>query len=107
MKIVDLLNLITKTAQEKGTSEPFIVGGLPRDKVMGNIKDVQDIDITTGDNSIISLASNLNSILSSNYPDVSMKTFPDGHSQISVQGMKIDFSSNFTSPQAEPLLKKA
>ena len=107
MKLTDLLNLIARVAQEKGTSEPFIVGGLPRDKVMGKIEEVQDVDLTTGDASIQELASHLNQILSANYPDVAMKTFPDGHSQISVEGMKVDFSSNYISPQAEPLLRKA
>ena len=107
MTIKELLNLIAKIAKEEGTSEPFIVGGLPRDKVMGRIKEVQDIDLTTGDESIKHLAEAVNSVISANYPDVHMKTFPDGHSQISIDGMKVDFSSNFQSPQVRKLMQKA
>ncbi len=107
MKVTELLNLIASVAKEKGTSEPFIVGGLPRDKIMGRVKEVQDVDLTTGDESIKTLAFYVNQKLAANYPDVGMKQFPDGHSQISIEGMKVDFSSNFKSPQVEPLLKKA
>jgi len=107
MRLTELLNLIAKVAKENGISEPFIVGGFPRDKIMGKIEEVQDVDITTGDDTVKALAISLNQILSVNYPDVSIKTFPDGHSQISIEDMKIDFSSNFTSPQVQPLLKKA
>lgn len=107
MRIKELLNLIATVAKESGTSEPFIVGGLPRDKVMDRIGEVQDIDLTTGDDSIKKLATEVHSVLAANYPEVHMKTFPDGHSQISIDGMKVDFSSNFRSPQVDKLLKKA
>jgi len=107
MTIKELLNLIARVAKEEGTSEPFIVGGVPRDKAMGRAEEIQDIDLTTGDESIKKLADAVNRVLVANYPDVSMKTFPDGHSQINVDGMKVDFSSNFKSPQVDELLKRA
>lgn len=97
---------MAKTAKEKGLSQPFIVGGLPRDKMLSRIEDVQDIDLTTGDDSVVPLAAELNRILSAHYQDVSMKTFPDGHSQITLNGMKLDFSSNFTSDDAKRIIKE-
>jgi len=107
MKIRELLKLIDRISKEEGTSEPFIVGGVPRDKAMGRIEEIQDIDLTTGDDSIKRLADAVNRVLVANYPDVNMKTFPDGHSQINMNGMKVDFSSNFNSPQIKELLNRA
>lgn len=106
MGIQELLKLISDTAKAKSISEPYIVGGLPRDKLLNRIKDVQDIDLTTGDDSVKLLAQEINKILSAQNPEVHMKVFPDGHTQITIEGMKLDFSSNFTSPQVGPLLKK-
>lgn len=106
MRIQELLNLISNIAKEKGLSEPFIVGGLPRDKMLSRIEEVQDIDLTTGDDSIVPLAKAIHEVLEAKYPDVSMKTFPDGHSQITLNGMKLDFSSNFTSDDAKRIIAK-
>lgn len=107
MQIKELLSLIANIAKNEGLSEPFIVGGLPRDKLLNKVGEVKDIDITTGDESIKQLAQAVNKVLSVNYPDVSMKTFPDGHSQINTDGIKIDFSSNFKSPEVTKLLARA
>ena len=59
MKLSELLYAIEQIAEEKGLSKPYIVGGLPRDRIIGRKKQINDIDITTGDSNIKLLASEL------------------------------------------------
>lgn len=104
MLVSEILSLISEAAKESGTSTPFIVGGMPRDKMLENLNEVQDIDITTGDESIYKL---VNAVHKKLPETVSIKTFPDSHAQIVVDSIKIDFSSNFVAVQVPELLKKA
>jgi len=107
MEVLKLLQLIANIAKNKGISEPFIVGGLPRDKVLGVVDRALDIDLTTGDDSIDLLAISTAQELIKVDPNVNLKVFPDGHSQININGIKIDFSSNFRSKYANEVMKKA
>ena len=50
MKLSVLLQALDRVAKENEISEPYIVGGLPRDKEFGVAYNVKDVDITTGDN---------------------------------------------------------
>ena len=47
MKLSSLLAFINKIADEKKLSSIFVVGGIPRDKVVGKIHNFNDIDLTT------------------------------------------------------------
>jgi tRNA nucleotidyltransferase/poly(A) polymerase len=101
-KILELLGTIAK---EKKLSTPFICGGLPRDKLLDNIENIDDLDITTGDTSVHTLAQEFGRIIEpigGHY-----LVLQDGHAQVSFDGIKIDFSSHYIAPGVEVLLKKA
>jgi len=104
MKVNDLLSLIAQIAKEQKLPTPFVVGGAPRDKVMGRLENVADLDITTGDDSIYVLARETAKRLGERGHYMA---FPDGHSQIEIDGIKLDFSSNFRSPDIDQRLKRA
>src|SRR5690242_14100412 len=106
MKIDELLSDIDKVAQENNLSKPFVVGGVPRDRVLGQIgtkSEIKDIDITTGDDTAHKLAY----VLSKKYPNSSYREYDDGHTSIDVMGLHIDFSSNFIAPGVENELRKS
>ena len=98
----EILLHIKRLAKDNGLSEPYIVGGLPRDKLLNRSRKVQDIDITSGDESIYKLAE-----LTANTFKVVPMSFPDGHYQVYINGIKYDFSSNYNSPDVEYFLHKA
>lgn len=100
--IKDALLEVKRLAKDNGLSEPYIVGGLPRDKILNRINKVEDIDITSGDESIHQLAE-----LAAQQFKVNPIRFPDGHYQLYVNKIKFDFSSNFNSPDAAYFLQKA
>lgn len=102
MKLIDALNLLSQIAKEMGTSTPYICGGTPRDKVMGRPMVVEDIDLTTGDQSIHILARELARRSGGNY-----KEMPDGHSQLILNGLKLDFSTNYIEPGVDSMLINA
>ena len=106
MKLSKLLIFIKDLAKAKGISEPFIVGGLPRDRILGNPNEFNDVDITTGDAGIHYLSREVATRLKS--PIMSYKVMPDGHTNISLSGgLRLDFSSNFRIPGITHLLEKA
>jgi poly(A) polymerase len=100
--VKDVLLEIKRLAKDNGLSEPYIVGGLPRDKILNRSRKIEDIDLTSGDDSIFQLAE-----LTSNHFKVSPMRFPDGHYQVYIGGIKYDFSSNYNSPDVEYFLKRA
>lgn len=105
MQLLELLSIVSQTANEKGLSTPFICGGSPRDKVLNKIiTDISDIDITTGDQGSIYLPKELalKLGLSAHY-----KQMEDGHAQITINDLKLDFSSNYRAPNIRELLQKA
>ena len=79
---------------KRKTSKPFIVGGTARDRVMGNLKKISDLDITTGDKTVNFLADEVSRFLAKKY-QLTTKTMEDGHTSIFFGNLKIDFSSNF------------
>jgi len=104
MDLLELLAKIDIVAKENNISKPFIVGGVPRDKVLGRLNKMEDLDITTGDQTVLLLGKKLAEALSlSNH----YKQFEDGHSQLLVGDLKLDFSSNFRVPGIKELLIKA
>jgi poly(A) polymerase len=100
--IKDILLDIKRLAKENGLSEPYIVGGMPRDKVLNRMHKIEDIDLTSGDESIFQLAE-----VTANHFQVNPMRFPDGHYQIWLGPVKLDFSSNYNSPDAGYFLNKA
>ena len=103
MSLRGILNLISDIAEIKKTSTPYLCGGTPRDKLMNRLDNIVDIDITTGDSSVHLLAKEVSSML----PEASYKQLGDGHAQVDIRGIKLDFSSNFLVPNIENILKKA
>jgi tRNA nucleotidyltransferase/poly(A) polymerase len=104
MSLSLLLKLLFEISQETGASHPLIVGGAPRDKVVGNLKQAfNDIDITTGDSTVFPLAKEFGIELKKHLPII-MKQALDGHITIYMPELKIDFSSNFKVPGIEKIL---
>lgn len=84
-----------KRVQENiGASPPYICGGTPRDKYMGKLENVADLDICTGDKTVDYLSQEFYLELRKRY-NVTRKTMEDGHSTLFVGSLKVDFSSNF------------
>ena len=77
-----------------GASTPMICGGTPRDKYMGRLENISDLDITTGDKTVDYLSQEFAIALRKEY-NVTRKPMPDGHSTIFIGDLKMDFSSNF------------
>lgn len=83
-----------KVQEEIGASTPYICGGTPRDKYMGKLENIADLDITTGDKTVDYLSQEFYIEFRKRY-NVTRKTMEDGHSSIFVGSLKVDFSSNF------------
>ena len=91
--------------QEIDASPPYICGGTPRDKRMGKLENIADLDITTGDKTVDYLSQEFAIKLRKNY-NVTRKTMEDGHSTVFVGSLKMDFSSNFMVPGIDQILRK-
>ncbi len=104
MKLSELLIAIERIADSKGLSKPYIVGGLVRDKLLERTRDVGDVDITTGDESIHALSKEVARMLEG--PNVAYEVMDDGHSTINIDGFKLDFSSNFIIPGIHDILRR-
>ena len=102
--IKEVLLTIEKIAKERGHSRPFICGGVPRDKVLNNVGRIKDIDITTGDSTVHDLAKDVVGYYRNRNPE--FKIHNDGHSEMNLDGLKIDFSSNFVMPNISNILKR-
>ena len=102
MTIRSLLLDIKTIAQENMISEPYIVGGLPRDKAMGMMSNIEDVDITTGDDSVHKLA-----LLVADKFKTTPVQLEDGHYQLIIDHIKYDFSSNYNSPDVDFFLTRA
>ncbi|MFA5048456.1 MAG: hypothetical protein WC516_05545 [Patescibacteria group bacterium] len=95
MKLSALLNSLQDITKENELPTAYIVGGLPRDRILGvppNL--VKDIDITTGDASSSVLAT----LVSSKWPNALFRLYDDGHSSIDFKNIRLDFSNNFKIP---------
>jgi tRNA nucleotidyltransferase/poly(A) polymerase len=99
MPLKNLLKTIAEAAEPKNISKPYLVGGFCRDVFMKDLKKIDDLDITCGDETIHLLAKNVSKMLGS-----SLIKFPDGHSKINYGKYKIDFSSNFKIPNIKEIL---
>jgi tRNA nucleotidyltransferase (CCA-adding enzyme) len=102
MHLSEVLNTLSRLAKENGIPEPYIVGGLPRDRALGIAKDVKDIDITVGNNKSLALAMEASKV----WPEANFKIYNDSHSSLTFGNIRIDFSNNFIIPNIEEELKK-
>lgn len=102
MKLTELLNTLAKLAQDNNLAAPYIVGGLPRDKVFGIAAQVRDIDITTGDTGSLQLG-----ILASKvWADAGFRIYNDGHCRLTFSNIALDMSNNFRLPNINTELEK-
>lgn len=105
MSLKTLLKLLYDISIKEGTSQPLIVGGLVRDRVLGNLqKSFNDIDITTGDATVFALAKEFSMSLRKQMPIVT-KQAADGHVSLYLKDFKMDFSSNFRTPNIDRILQ--
>lgn len=103
MKLRDLLNIIEETSLEHRTSRPYICGGAPRDRILNRLDSLNDIDLTTGDETVSILAREVYFKLNKNFK-VFYRVAKDGHASIYMGSSKIDFSSNFNCPNIDGYL---
>lgn len=103
MKLKELFSKLDEVQKKIGTSTTYCCGGLPRDKFMGRLDNISDIDVTTGDKTINYLAQEFENILKKDF-NITRKTMPDGHTSIFIGNMKLDFSSNFNAPNINKIL---
>ena len=97
MKLDELLAIVENVATTNGLSRPLMVGGVPRDRVIGVIgkkSEIRDIDITTGNKDSPKLAVLVHQKLQGS----SYNVFDDGHASVDFMGIHFDFSSNFMIP---------
>ena len=106
MKLRELLSEMKRVQTVIGSSVPYICGGTPRDKYMGRLDNLVDLDITTGDKTVDYLSQEFYLQLRKKY-NVTRKTMEDGHSSIFVGSLKVDFSSNFVVHNIDHILAQA
>ena len=104
MNLPEILTIVSKIAKDMN-SLCYITGGTPRDKVMGKLSNIDDIDLTSGDKNIHYIAKEASIKLKSE--NMSYKVLDDGHAQITIGDFKLDFSSNFNIPNIKNILDKA
>jgi tRNA nucleotidyltransferase/poly(A) polymerase len=105
MKLRELLQEMKTVQEEIGASPAFICGGTPRDKFMGHLENIADLDITTGDKTVDYLSQEFYIKFRKRY-NVTRKAMEDGHSTIFVGKLKVDFSSNFMVPNIDHILNQ-
>lgn len=103
MKLRELLQEMELLRKEIGVSPCFICGGTPRDKYMGKLENIVDLDITTGDKTVDYLSQEFAIKLRKKY-NITRKTMEDGHSSLFIGSLKMDFSSNFIVPNIDSIL---
>jgi tRNA nucleotidyltransferase/poly(A) polymerase len=100
-----ILNKVSEIALNIKVPTPYLVGGFPRDQVLGRANKVADFDITNGDNSIHMLAGAVAAILKINDPNLVFEYMQDNHAKITSNQVILDFSSHFISPQSFDYVK--
>ncbi len=94
MKLSQLLLEINDLAKELNINQPYICGGLPRDKYLGLQNVANDIDLTTGAPDINILAKAIAEKYKKNNAKLVLKT---NHYCVTFGDTKLDFSSHFLS----------
>lgn len=105
MNITSLLKLTDLLAEKHSLSKPYVVGGVPRDRFLGKIKEpkeIKDVDLTTGNTDSIKLGQ----VLGSYVEGSKYRTYDDGHASVDIGGVRLDFSSHFIIPNIDNELKR-
>lgn len=105
MKLHQLIAILEAAKAAANASPIFFCGGLVRDRLLGSLDKIEDIDITTGDKTVHNLARETAIELGKQF-SIKMSHLDDGHTSIKVGNTKIDFSSNFEMPNIERALQK-
>ena len=93
-----------REVQERiGVAPIFVCGGTPRDRYLGHLENIEDLDLTNGTKEVDYLSQEFYIELRKKYR-VSRVVATDGHSSINFGSFKMDFSSNFNAPNIEKLL---
>jgi len=103
MKLRELLQQIKTIQMRIGVDPCYICGGVCRDKYIGRLDKISDLDLTNGSKTIDYLSQEFAIDLRKKY-NVTRKIMDDGHSTIYIGNLKVDFSSNFLVPNIEALL---
>lgn len=102
MGLKETLAKLAAVAERHALGEPFICGGVARDLKLGGLKELHDVDITTGRPDVGLLAD-----LFAGATGANVKTFADGHKQVFLDGVHLDFSTNFKYPNIDEMLEEA
>lgn len=105
MLLETLLGEILRISKQNNLSTPYMVGGVPRDRFLGkkqDIKEISDIDLTTGNEDSIRLAE----LLHRRFPESYYKLYDDGHATLKLSGVSLDFSSNFVVSNIDEILRQ-
>jgi tRNA nucleotidyltransferase/poly(A) polymerase len=105
MKLRELLQQLDKIRKQINVAKVFICGGAPRDKFMGHLENLSDLDLTNGEKTIDYLSQEFAIKIRQKY-NIQRKTSEDGHSTIFIGNLKMDFSSNFLVPNIKIILAK-
>ncbi len=105
MKLRELLQELKRVQGDIGASPAKICGGVARDKKMGHLENIADLDITTGDKTVDYLSQEFAIGLRKKY-NVTRKTMEDGHSTVFIGNLKVDFSSNFMVHNIDNILRQ-
>lgn len=101
MELKDLLAIMQEIAEEHNLNTPYIVGGVPRNIVLGKLSSMKDIDITTGNKDVSKLAILFAKKL--NTPLIEKGK----HKSIKYRGVNFDFSTNFIYNNVDKMLLDA
>ena len=99
MSIEKSLYLLKSLAEKNNLNEPFIVGGIPRNDLLKGVHEIHDIDITTGDVGVHTLAKEFAHDIGKT------PKHHNNHYSVTHNDVRFDFSKNFKYPNIETLLK--
>ena len=101
MSLRDTLKIIQGIADKNMIDRPYVVGGLPRDIILGipNVK-TADVDLTTNSADVLRLG-----VLVASHFNVTFELSDDGHITVFADEFDIDFSSHFISEKVIAHLK--
>jgi len=103
MKIKELLNTLGEVSAKNNLPTPYVCGGAARDFYLGNLKNINDLDVSNGSPTIKRLAFFMFQELNKSY-NILYKTHEKGNSSIYIGKFKLDFSSHYLAPNIDQLL---
>jgi len=104
MDLLATLAELQDISKKEGFPELFCCGGLPRDFLLEEKENIEDVDLMNGSNTIHDLAKIYGEHVQKLGGDY--RVLKDGHAQIQFEGIKLDFSSNFVLPDIKKMLAK-